>query len=152
LPAGPDSTPARGITRPVSIPADANPFDEVVADQVPPYGTKGNKTTGILVLPDGTVLPPQDSGKNGPAYRIPPPRPGMNGNLVDHVEANSVASMREHGAKNATLYINRIPCQYPGPRGRPWGCAVALPYMLRPDEKLTVYGPDGYVQTFQGRP
>jgi hypothetical protein len=135
------------------VPPDAAPFDQRVADQVPPYGTKGTKTTGILVLEDGRVLPPQDSGVAGPAQDIPKPRPGMNGNLVTHVEAHSVGAMRQAGVTEATLYINREPCIYPGPRpGEDWGCGLALPYMLRPGEKLTVYGPNGYVQVFRGRP
>ena len=144
---------AAAITRPSAIPADAAPFDQTVADRVPHYGTKGTKTTGVLALPSGRVLPPQDSGINGPAQRIPKPRPGMDGNLVTHVEAHSVASMREHNVTEATLYINREPCQYPGKRpGEEWGCTLALPYMLRPDEKLTIYGPNGYVRVFRGLP
>jgi hypothetical protein len=114
---------------------------------------KGDKTTGILALPDGRVLPPQDSGYNGPALRLPKPRPGMDRTLVAHVEAHAVASMRAAGATSATLYINREPCDFPHPsNGRPWGCANALQRMLRPGETLTVYGPNGYVRVFRGRP
>lgn len=141
------------ITRPTRLPPGAAPFDQAVADRVPRYGTKATKTTGILVLSDGRVLPPQDSGINGPALRLPRPRPGMDGNLVSHVEAHCVALMREHNVTQATLYINREPCRYPGRRpGEEWGCALALPYMLRPGETLTVYGRDGYVEVFRGLP
>src|SRR5439155_10338643 len=64
------------ITRPARIPADAAPFDQAVADRVPRYGAKGVKTTGILVLSDGRVLPPQDNGANGPAHTQTPARHG----------------------------------------------------------------------------
>lgn len=137
------------MTRPARIPADAAPFDQAVADRVPRYGTKGDKTTGILALSDGQVLPAQDSGYSGPTSRMPTPRRGMDMYLMAHVEAHAVASMREHNATSATLYVNKVPCQYTGPRGRPWGCERALPHMLRPDETLTVYGPGGYVRVFR---
>ena len=141
------------ITRPATAPQDAAPFDETVARQVPRYGTKGTKTTGVLALSDGHILPEQDSGINGPALRMPKPRTGMNGNLVTHVEAHAVASMRENDTTDATLYVNQPPCQYPGPReGEQWGCESALPYMLRPDEKLTIYAPNGYAAVFRGLP
>jgi hypothetical protein len=134
------------------LPDDAAPFDPKVAGKVPAYGGKGEKTTGILVLSNGWELPPQDSGYDGPALRLPKPRPGMDRTLVAHVEAHAVASMREHGMKSATLYINRVPCDFPHPgNGRPWGCANALERMLKPDETLTVYGPNGYARVFRGR-
>jgi hypothetical protein len=136
---------------PARIPDEAAAFDESVAAQVPRYGTKGEKTTGVAAFSDGRVLPAQDSGYDGPTSRMPRPRPGMDLFLLAHVEAHTVASMREHGVKEATLYINKKPCEYIGRGGRPWGCERALPHMLRPDEKLTVYGPDGYVKVFRGQ-
>jgi hypothetical protein len=151
-PTSPAPSNASPLTPPASIPADAAPFDQSVADQVPPYGSKGDKTTGVLVLPDGRALPPQDSGYAGPASRMPKPRRGMDLFLMAHVEAHTVASMREHDVREGTLYINREPCQYVGPQGRPWGCERALPHMLRPGETLTVYGPHGYVRVFRGLP
>jgi hypothetical protein len=132
--------------------SELNPYRREIADQVPPYGQKGDKTTGVLDLSDGRVLPPQDSGYNGPALDMPKPRPGMDRTLVTHVEAHSVAAMREHGVKNATLYINREPCDFTHPAsGKPWGCENALERMLRPDERLTIYGPNGYAKVFTGR-
>ena len=139
------------VTRPGAVPDDAAPFDPAAAKRVPRYGTRGPKTTGIVVLADGRELPPQDSGYSGPAQRLPKPRPGMNGALVTHVEAHTVAAMRENNVKEATLYLNREPCLFTGARGEVWGCELALPRMLRPDEKLTVYGPNGYVKVFYGR-
>jgi len=47
--------------------------------------------------------------------------------LMAHVEAHAVASMREHNVKQATLYINKVPCEYAGPRGKPWGCQRRCP-------------------------
>jgi hypothetical protein len=141
------------VTRPAVVPGDAAPFDEAIASRVPPYGAHGQKTTGILVLSGGRELPPQHSGIAGPARRIPRPRPGMDGNLVTHVEAHAVGAMREAKLTEATLYVNREPCVYPGTRpGEQWGCALALPDMLHPGEKLTVYGPAGYVKVYYGRP
>jgi hypothetical protein len=83
---------------------------------------------------------------------MPKPRPGMDRTLVTHVEAHSVAAMRENGVKNATLYINREPCDFPHPSsGKPWGCENALERMLRPDETQTIYGPNGYAEVFTAR-
>lgn len=151
LDAIPDTGRPRAITRPDVVPDGADPFDQEVADRVPPYGGRGTKTTGVLVLPDGEALPEQDSGYAGPASRMPKPRQGMDGNLVTHVEAHAVAAMRERKVKRACLYVNREPCDYTVAGGRQWGCEQALPHMLRPDETLTVYGPNGYVRVFQGR-
>lgn len=86
------------VTRPAVVPDDAAPFDPAVAARVPRYGAKGDKTTGIVVLADGQELPPQDSGLNGPARRMPKPRKGMDGVIVTHVEAHTIGSMREHQA------------------------------------------------------
>jgi hypothetical protein len=141
------------VIGPGQVPADAAPFNPQVAAVVPSYGNKGDKTTGVLELSDGRVLPPQDSGYDGPALRMPKPRPGMDRTLVTHVEAHAVAAMREYGATSGTLYINRAPCEFPHPAsGRPWGCENALERMLRPEETMTIYAPDGYVRVFTGRP
>ena len=63
----------------------------------------------------------------------------------------TLGNMRQNGVKEATLYINQVPCSYAGPRGRPAGCDAALERMLLPGEKLTVYGPNGYVRVFEGK-
>ena len=135
---------------PRRIPGDAAPFRQHIADRVPPYGTKGTKTTGHLDL-GGRRVVGLDSGYGGPAQKLPKPRRGMDGNLVSHVEANAVATMRQSGVKEGTLYINRIPCSYDKGRGGVTGCAVMLEKMLLPGEKLTVYGPGGYVKVFTGK-
>ena len=48
----------------------------------------------------------------------------MNGSIKSHVEAHAAAVMRQQGLKDATFYINRIPCS--GVRG----CDAMLPRML----------------------
>ena len=50
-----DIRPSPGRT---TFPPTRHRSNHPVADQVPPYGPKGDKTTGILVLPDGRVLAP----------------------------------------------------------------------------------------------
>jgi SCP1.201-like deaminase len=134
--------------RVVSIPSEQRPapFDPEVAKRVPVYGTRGSKTTGAVFL--GSMVVMFDSGEDGPALRLPKPRRGMHGNVVTHVEAHTAAVMRLEGVHEAVLYINRLPCV--PKRGK--GCEYLLPFMLAPGDKLTVYGPDGYMRVFTGRP
>jgi hypothetical protein len=131
---------------PATAPPDANPYRPEIANQVPPYGQKGVKTTGILDLGNGRILPPQDSTYDGPALRLPRPRRGMNRHNMSHVEAHAAAQMRLTGTMDATLYLNRVPC--PGRNG----CDRLLPRMVPPDGKLTIYGPGGYVRVVYGEP
>ena len=134
---------------PRSFKPGAAPYRPELADKVPPLGTRGKKVTGVVDLGGKRVVGPMDSGYGGPAQQLPKPRRGMDGNLVAHVEANTVATMRQNGVKEATLYINMRPCSYDrgGSRG---GCEVMLKRMLLPGEKLTVYGPNGYHNVFVG--
>lgn len=146
--AAPPRTPGEGAVpaRPPNAPDDAAPFDAAIAEQVPPYGQRGNKTSGVAVMGDGTQIP-LDSGYNtGRSGELPKPRPGMNGNNLSHVEAHTAAEMRLRGIEEATLYINRVPC--PGRNG----CENLLPRMVPPGGKLTIYGPDGYVRVVYGAP
>jgi hypothetical protein len=129
----------------------AAPYRPEIAERVPPLGTKGKKVTGVLDLGGKRVTKPIDSGYGGPAQQLPKPRRGMDGNLVSHVEANAVATMRQNGVKEATLYINKKPCSYDLGGGRQGGCLNNLGRMLLPGEKLTVYGPNGYSQVFVGQ-
>jgi hypothetical protein len=137
------------LREPRRIPGNAGAYRPHLAERVPPYGTKGVKTSGVVDL-GGRRVVALDSGYGGPASLLPKPRRGMDGNLVSHVEANAVASMRHSGVKEATLYINKVPCSYDR-GGSPGGCAVMLGRMLLPGEKLTVYGPNGYVKVFTGQ-
>ena len=131
----------------VSIPSEQRPapFDPDIAQQVPVYGTRGTKATGAVDLGSKVVV--FDSGEDGPALALPKPRRGMHGNVVTHVEAHTAAAMRLEGVHEAVLYINRVPCV--PKRGK--GCEHLLPFMLSPGDKLTVYGPDGYMKVFIGR-
>lgn len=127
-----------------------------IADLVPPYGLNGRKTTGIIDPGGGAAPTALVSGHNGPAQQLiqqSPERqhPGMDARLQNHVEAHAVALMIQGSVHNATLYINRVPCEYPHPlHGTPWGCSGALERMLLPGGTLTVYGPNGYVRVFTG--
>ena len=71
------------------------------------YG--GTKTSGILYGDNGEAYELQ-SGYDGPSQGLPKPRPGMNGNIVSHVEAHAAALMRTEDMDEATLLINRSPC------------------------------------------
>jgi hypothetical protein len=106
----------------------------------------GRKTEGWFVRPDGTEQYLR-SGYEGPAASTR--LPGMDGYIRTHVEAHSAALMRKEGLMRATLYINRIPCEYPNGHG---GCNVKLPEMLPPDAELKVIGPGGVTKTYVGLP
>ncbi|PRY17350.1 DddA-like double-stranded DNA deaminase toxin [Kineococcus rhizosphaerae] len=130
-----------------ATPAGGRPYDPKIADDVPPWGTKDPKTRGTLVTGDGTRRVVQDraSGIDPTVEAIARPRPGMNGRLKTHVEAQAAAEMRASGTREATLYINRLPCT--GAKG---GCEDFLPRMVPKGSKLTVYGPDGYARVVVG--
>ena len=64
----------------------------------PPLPAEGRPVTGVVDLGD-QVLAPQMSGYDGPSARLPRPHPGMDRNLMAHVEAHTVAAMRENGAR-----------------------------------------------------
>jgi hypothetical protein len=65
----------------------------------------------------------------------------MNGSIKSHVEAHAAAVMRQQGLKDATFYINRIPCS--GVRG----CDAVLPRMLPEGARLHLRGPNGFRKT-----
>ena len=105
----------------------------------------GTGTVGMLELGDGTGAILQ-SGRSGPAASIPRGTPGFNGITKTHVEGHAAALMRQTGAQEATLWINRIPCAGVN------GCAARLPGMLPEGARLRVLGPDGYDEVFTGLP
>jgi RHS repeat-associated protein len=103
---------------------------------------KGKQTTGVLRI-DGVDYK-LESGYGGPSSMLPDKgNPGMNFNIRSHVEAHAAAIMRQTGAKEATLYLNRDPC--PGIRG----CGAMLESMLPPRARLWVESPGN---PFPGRP
>ncbi len=124
--------------------ASGPPIEEAPPPTVPPYGTLGAKTSGVLRTPSGDR--PLVSGYKGPSASLEGPTPGMNYRIKAHVEAHAAAIMRQEGLQDATLYINRVPC--PGTTG----CGAMLPRMLPGGARLRVVGPDGYDQTFVGLP
>jgi hypothetical protein len=72
------------------------------------------------------------------------PRPGMNGNIVSHVEAHASAIVRTNGYEDATLWINRWPC--PGTNG----CLQNLSRMVPTGSTLNIYYmPDGSAGGFK---
>ena len=86
----------------------------------------------MLVRADGTATN-LTSGLDGPSALLPKPRPGMNGNIVGHVESHAAALMRQEGLDEATLWINRMPC------GGPNGCMVNLSRMVPSGPTLNVF-------------
>jgi RHS repeat-associated protein len=129
----------------------------LLPDPPPPPTPKGNtlpgydgkKTEGYLVRPDGSETHLR-SGYDGPSAgaRIP----GMDRNLMAHVEGHTAVTMRRENLTKATLYINRNPCEYGNGRGGVNGCERRLPDMLPPGAQLTVIGPTGKTQTYTGKP
>lgn len=63
------------------------------------------------------------------------------------MEAHAAALMHQQGVRNATLYINRVPCS----NGKN-GCHEYLGRMLPPGARLRVLGPKGFDKTYEGLP
>jgi hypothetical protein len=112
-----------------------------------PAFTKKEGTQGVFTR-GGADDVPLRSGYDGPSAQLPKGTPGMHGNIKSHVEAHAAAVMRLEGIKDATLYINRIPCA----DARPPGCHLMLPRMLPEGSTLTVHGPDGFKWVYRGIP
>ncbi|KAB8140648.1 hypothetical protein F8S13_23135 [Chloroflexia bacterium SDU3-3] len=102
-------------------------------DALPPYGTKGSKTTGILDTGNESIL--LESGENGPGMMVPRDTPGMSGAMPNraHVEGHTAAIMRNENIRLADLYINRMPCS------GAYGCMVNLPHMLPEGSILRIH-------------
>jgi nucleic acid/nucleotide deaminase of polymorphic system toxin len=54
--------------------------------------------------------------------------------------------MRRGELKEATLYMNQVPCT------KLRGCDAMLPRMLPEGSELTVHGPGGFVKVYKGLP
>jgi SCP1.201-like deaminase len=111
-----------------------------------PAFTRKEGTQGVLR--SGSDEVPLKSGYDGPSAQLPKGTPGMHGNIKSHVEAHAAAVMRLEGVRDATLYINRIPCA----DARPPGCHLMLPRMLPEGATLTIHGPDGFKWVYRGIP
>jgi SCP1.201-like deaminase len=117
--------------------------------QLPAFVDEPGGARGIFTHSGGDDLPLK-SGYDGPSKQLPTdtPIPGMHNNIKSHVEAHAAATMRLEGIKEATLYINRIPCTDKVPPG----CHFMLERMLPEGAKLTVHGPDNFKWTYHGIP
>lgn len=115
---------------------------QTALSRLPQYA--GGKTQGILQI--GSKEVDLISGYAGPAAQISKGTPGFNNLVRSHVEAHASALMRMEGATEASLFINRIPCS------GATGCAAMLSRMLPEGARLTVYGPDDFMQVFRGLP
>jgi RHS repeat-associated protein len=136
----------RNAAIPPAAPEPAPAAPEIagqVHPNVPVYPGKG-KAQGVLELGDQQT--PLTSGYAGPSASMPRGTPGMNNRIKSHVEAHAAATMRQQGAKQGTLYINKTPC--PGPTG----CGQMLPRMLPGGAKLRVVAPNGFDQSYTGLP
>nr|WP_230416920.1 DddA-like double-stranded DNA deaminase toxin [Micromonospora tarapacensis] len=103
-------------------------------------------TDGVLTTTGGEKISDVYSGKEGPGKGGPGLRPPFKHyvSALDHAEGHAAAAMRTRRMTEATLYLNNTPCQ------DPMGCDRVLPYVLPKDAKLTVYGPNGYVNVYRG--
>jgi hypothetical protein len=81
---------------------------------------------------DGRPLTPiVGPGDAGAADGLAEPRRSMR--FVHHVESNATAYMRQHGLRQAVLYMNMRPCQGED------GCAENIKATLPVGYRLTVY-------------
>jgi hypothetical protein len=64
--------------------------------------------------------------------------------VTTHVEVKVAATMIKAGQRHVALLVNNPPCI------GVYGCDSVLPVLLPEGYTMTVYGPDGYEQTFVG--
>jgi hypothetical protein len=64
--------------------------------------------------------------------------------ITTHVEAKVAAQMIQSGQQHTELVLNNQPCV------GPLGCDSLLHVLLPKGYSVTVYGPDGYEETFEG--
>jgi hypothetical protein len=130
--------------------------DDRAADllaKLPVRNESHRKTSGYWIDDNGTEHGPLVSGR-GDGYReanevlralgIGPER----GELwtAAHVEVKLAARLRRANAQHVTLAVNKKPCDEDV-----WSCDELLPQILKPDQQLTVYWPDGGKRTYRGR-
>jgi len=142
-------SPSSGAPLSLLIPVTPERIEELRRD-LPPSVVSGigQKTHGRWIDPSGRVHE-EVSGKDEKpeealrlfeeeikSRRIPV--------TVVYVEIKLAAHMRKNGIRSATLVLNNFPC-----RG-PMGCDALVPVVLPPGYTMTVYGPDGFRQEYQG--
>ncbi len=112
--------------------------DEYYPSLLPERNGRG-KTTGILVTNERAMM--IESGYEGPTATIPRGTPGFNSYVRGHVEGHAAAVMRQEGIRDATLYINNIPCTQ---------CQINLRYMLPEGARLRIVGPQNSEMIYYG--
>lgn len=135
-------------TAAVPDPVTPERVEELRRELPPPVlSSTGQKTHGRWIDPDGNVHR-EMSGKDRNsemalrffeeirARRIPV-------TVVD-VEIKLAIHMRNNDIRSTTLVLNNLPC-----RG-PLGCNALIPVILPPGYTMTVYGPNGFRQTYEG--
>lgn len=133
------------------------PYDLDVAEDISEYVDRPGGTFGRLLDGSGQVVLDQHSGYEGPAKNADLPIPPKFRWLRSHVEAHSVAYVRQHDMDEAVLYINRLPCPQDYPEGHPYRrseftCDSQMERWLPSGVKLTLHGPEGYWDVKRGRP
>lgn len=143
-------TPARSSSA-GKPPEGAAPYKENLAKGVEPWGKSKDKTAGLVELRGdklkGTQYEKLLSGVDKDLKAtVPTPRTGTgrNGRVINHVEGHTGMLMRDPAVKEATLYLNRLPC------GGQTGCDAMLKYLVPKGKTLTVYGPDDFVTVVRG--
>lgn len=139
----------------VEKPHAQSPIDKRAAEllaQLPERVNPGDKTSGYWIDEDGQEHGPLVSGEDEDyrralevlrALKVGPPRGAMW--ATAHVEVKFAVRLRESERKQITLVINNTPCF----QGR-FSCDRLLPQILRPDQEVTVYWPEGK-RTYRGR-
>ncbi|TNC23724.1 DddA-like double-stranded DNA deaminase toxin [Amycolatopsis alkalitolerans] len=159
---GPVEPPPPPNSRPEPLeaanpPATPVPVDparvEKLRDELPPPVPSPNpenkKTHGQWVDVDGTVrrtVSGEDEQSAAAWERFK--QCGLPANrklaITTHVEVKVATEMIQTGQRHTELVINNRPCV------GPLGCDSLLPVLLPKGYAVTVYGPDGYKETFQG--
>lgn len=150
-PAAAPLPPLRGSAAPTGpAPVTTAEVIERLRTELPPTvaTSTGQKTHGRWFGPDGQVHA-EASGRDDKyaaalefftrefkARRLPA--------RLSDVEMKLAVHMRRHDIRSATLVINHFPCV-----GR-YGCDELVPVILPEGYSLTVYGPEGFVRTYQG--
>lgn len=150
-PPRPPSVPVAGSVSAASVSQDRPGYALSVTEVqrlkavLPVFAGPGSKTHGTFVTSPGTEKP-LVSGEE-PVTKAIASGLGLRrvATAETHVEAHAAAQMRRYTILRAALVINNDVC------GGPLGCRVILPRLLPPGSALTVYGPNGFEETYHGR-
>ncbi|HEX5493995.1 MAG TPA: DddA-like double-stranded DNA deaminase toxin [Mycobacteriales bacterium] len=148
-PAGP-AIPTTADTPP-SPPPDPDTEARRLLTQLPPH-TPRDKTRGLWLDPHGE-LHHLISGEHDQWHKAANQRaidlgliwPGTMLAIASHVEVKFAMLMRARHITQATIVVNKTPCE------DRYGCHRQLPQFLPEGTELTVYGPEGFRHTYYGR-